>query len=266
MNTPFPTFLTVVRAVGRVTFSEIVRDKVLYNIVLCAFLLFALSVLGMRLMFMHQDRLLLDFGLSAVGISSTAIAVFTGSSLLGREFEKRTIFVALSRPISRLSFIGGKYLGLVAVLAVNALLLSLTLLALLGFATSSMQTLMNPALYWALGLAFVQSIVIASISIFFSTFSTTSLSVIMTCGFYLVGTNISGIRLIALKSESEFYRMLLQGVSRVLPNLEHFSLGTRVTYGLPVEWTFGVGAIFYGLLVSGFFLLLSGILVQKREN
>ncbi len=266
MRTSFPSFLTVIRAVGRVTFSEIVRDKILYNIVLCAFLLFALSVLGMRLMFMHQDRLLLDFGLSAVGVSSTAIAIFTGSSLLGREFEKRTIFVALSRPISRLSFILGKYLGLVAVLAVNALLLSAVLLVILYFATSSTQALANPALYWALGLAFIQSIVLASVSIFFSTFSTTSLSVIMTSGFYLIGNNISGIRLIAAKEESAFYRALLRAVSKVLPNLEHFSLGARVTYGIPIEVSAGVGAICYGLLVSGFFLLFSGILIQKRES
>ena len=85
-----PTVL-VVRAVGWITFRELVRDKVLYNILLCSALLFGVSFLASRLTFIRPDRVLLDFGLSAVRLSCAMIATFNGAAMLGREIERRTI-------------------------------------------------------------------------------------------------------------------------------------------------------------------------------
>src|SRR5690242_7867937 len=108
MNQELPHFWTVTSAVSRVTFFEIIRDKVLYNIILCAFLLFGVGFLASRLMILDQQRVVLNFGVSALSISCTMIGTFTGAAMLAREFDRRTIFVALSRPISRFQFVLGK--------------------------------------------------------------------------------------------------------------------------------------------------------------
>src|SRR4051794_26735286 len=175
-----PTTLAVVRAVGWVTFLEVIRDRVLYNIILCAFLLFGVGILASQLTFIRPERVILDFGLSAVVISCAMIAIFTGSSLLGKEFERRTIYVALCHPITRPQFILGKFAGLGAVITLNWFLISVSYLALLGLSADRISEVYSFTLFIGLFLVLIQSMVISSIAIFFSTFSTTSLSAMLT--------------------------------------------------------------------------------------
>ncbi|MCM2321639.1 MAG: ABC transporter permease [Oligoflexia bacterium] len=261
-----PRSVDVIRAVGWVTFTEILRDKILYNVIVAAFLLFALSFVASTLTFLRPERVVLDFGLAALGISSMLIAVLSGAGLLGREFERRTIFVALSRPISRMQYVVGKFAGLAALLGVNWLLLAFVYLAMLLGQTGSFALILNPTLLVAVGLLYLQSLVLASLAIFFSTFSTTSLSVIMSFGLYLLGTNNSEIRLVAVKLDPGVVKSFLNGLATLLPNLEHFNLGLKVTYGLPVGASFAVGSLFYGMILTSLFLLAAGVLVKTREG
>ncbi|MEO7162097.1 MAG: hypothetical protein ABI041_04185, partial [Bdellovibrionia bacterium] len=82
-----PSTVAVTRAVGWVTFLEIIRDKVLYNIILCAGLLLSVGFLASRLTFIRPERVILNFGLTGVTLSCAMIAIFTGAGLLSKEFD-----------------------------------------------------------------------------------------------------------------------------------------------------------------------------------
>ena len=260
----FPSTLSVVRTVSWVTLLDIVRDKVLYNFILFAGILFGVGYLASRLTSISPERVVLDFGLSAVMISCTMIAVFTGSGLLTKEFERRTIHVALSHPISKRQFVLGKFIGLSFAIFLNWLLLVGSYLFILALSTFKMESF-SLILFCALFLVLLQSLVIASISIFLSTFSTTSITVILTSGLFLIGTNITQLRLLAARAESDFARNGLKIVAATLPNLEYFNLGTKVTYGLPVSFEFLAGSVAYGLVIIVLLLLLAGVFIQARD-
>lgn len=256
----------VAGAVARVTFQEILRDKVLYNILVCAVLLVALGLLAARLSFVRQDRLLTNFGLTGLSISCGLIAIFTGASMLAREFERRTVFVALARPISRLQFVLGKYLGLAAVILVNwlGLTLMLAILAAIGV-PEGIPTMFNGTVLAAVFLILLQSWVLGALSVFFSTFSTTSLAVMYTLGLTLVGMNISQLRLIGAKVDSPPITALIHLISNFLPNLEYFNLGMKVSYGLPIDAAMFMGSLAYGVCLILILMLVAGLLIQKRE-
>jgi len=260
-----PSLGRVARAVGVVTFLEVIRDKVLYNIVLCAFLIFGLSFLASRLTFIRPERVVLDFGLAAVNLSCAMIAIFSGAGLLNREFERRTIYVALAHPVTRAQFVLGKFMGLAMVLALNWALLSAVYLVMLGFLGERFGENYSGILFLGLLFCLVQSLVIASFSILFSTISTTSLSAVMGIGVYLIGNNVSQIRVVAAKIKAPFLSKGLLGLSSFLPNLEHFNFGTKVTYGLPVQWRFIVLGLLYGLVVVTVVLLVAGRLIRAKE-
>lgn len=263
---PKPRVHRVAYAVARVTFLEIIRDKVLYNILLCAGLLFGLSFLASRLSFIRQDRIVLDFGISALGISCAILAVFTGATLIGKEFDRRTIFVALSRPISRHQFVLGKFLGLSGVIFLNWLLLTAVLYGMLFQASVDGVRLATLTLVSAQLLVLFQCIMLAALTVLFSCFTTASLAVIFSIGLYAVGNNISQLRILASKLEDPFFEVLLKGGSQLIPNLEYFNLGFHVSYGLPVETGYVLGSIGYAGAVIALCLLASGLLLQKREG
>ena len=262
IGSPRPSTAVVAQAVGQVTFWEIVQDKVLYNILICTVLLLGVGVLASRLSFVRPERIILDFGLSALNISCALIATFYGASMLGREFDRRTIYVALARPISRPQFVLGKYAGLGVVILVNWVLMSIAYLAILSFTGGSA----NPTLIIALLLILMQSWMIAGIAMVFSSISTTSLSVMMTIGMYLIGNNISQIRFVATRVRSVTASATLNALATVLPNLEYFNLDTKVTYGLPVSFSFWMTSLGYGAVISALCLLSAGILIHWKEG
>lgn len=261
-----PTWSSVVGAVSQVTFFEIMKDRILYNIIVVAVALFGLSYLASNLTFGNPTRVILDFGFASLAISCAGIAVFVGSSLLSKEFERRTIYVAMSRPITRAQYVVGKYFGLSSVVFMNWLLLTVIFFTIYAFSGGDISEHYLKTMSWGFLFILLQSLVFSALAIFFSTFTTVSLSVVFTIGIYLVGINVSQLRLLARKAENGFMSNILDGVSYLVPNFEHFNLGLNITYGLPVKATQGVFTLFYGVVIIIFLLALSGTLVKSKET
>lgn len=262
---PPPRAAAVIAAIGRVTRLEILRDRVLYNIGLFTALILGAGYLASRLTFLRPERVIIDFGFSAMNLSLSAVGILLGANLIGREIERRTISLALSRPITRAQFVLGKFWGLAQVLLLNWALLCACFVAVLGLSTESRFSALAWVHFQGFVLLFWQSLVLSALAIFLSTFSTASITTMMSVGFYLIGNNISQIRLLGSRLISSSARWAVDAGAAVLPNLEHFNLGTKVTYGLPVTWGFvGVGAL-YGACLAGILLALAGLVVRARE-
>lgn len=256
-----PKLHKVLQAIGTVSFSEIVRDKILYNAVLCALILIGVAYLGARLSFVQQSRIILSFGSSAISVACTLIGILIGAILVSREFDRRTVFVLLSKPITRFEFLLGKYFGLVLVLGLNWLILGAVFLSVYGITGG----IFSSTLFAGLFFYFLQSLVMGAIAIFVASFSTTSLAITVSIGLYLIGNNISQLRFLATRTQNFFGRSLLEGISLSLPNLEHFNLGFKLIYDLPVDSTTFFLSSLYAFLIIFFFLLLSGVVIHKRE-
>jgi len=248
--------------IAKVTFKEIMQDRVLYGALICGILLMAFSVLVSSLAVIKKDRVILDFGLMVVHFFCAFIAVFYSSHVLAKEKERKTIFLVLSRPVTKLQFLLGKVFGVTQVVFVNWLMFCLFyLMTLFAFGGG-----FSGVLIWALVLAFFQSILLACVAVFFASFSTATLSLMFSLGVYLLGSNISQIRFVAEKSESNFYHTLLDICSYIIPNMEFFQLGLNVSYGLPVSYLFGVVGIIYALCLSAVLLLFSSYFLMRQES
>ncbi len=258
-----PTLTAVATAVGSSTFREILRDRVVYNIFLIAAFLFAISILASKLDFMRPERVLIDFGVSAINIALTLFSIFLSAGALHREIERRTMVVALSRPITRLQFIVGKFCGIAAVLILNGFLLgAMHLLLLLSVGGGSE---LSGTLIWASPLLVFQSLILSALALMFSTFTTTSLSIGMTLGVYLIGNNVVQLRLLAAKTEHLLEKKILNALSWVFPDFSHFNLGNKVTYGLPVGWDFALVAIVYAAVWIALSIGLAGFFIRRKE-
>jgi Cu-processing system permease protein len=261
----FPGFAQVVGAVAKVTFREILRENILYNIFLFAVLLLGLGFLASKMTYVRPERIIQDFGITAITLCCAAVATLMGASLLNRELERRTIYVALSHPISRFHFVVGKFAGLSLVLLLNWALLALVFLLILSQAGDVAKLSFHPTLFWALALILAECVAMAAIAVLLSTFTTTSVSVVIAVGLFLVGTNVSQLRFLAVRAESPVERAALDALASLIPNFEMFSLGTKVTYGIPLPLEYGLTAFAYAGAIVAAALLLAGALIQARE-
>ena len=119
-------------AVAANTFREAIRDKVLYNLVFFALLVMGASVVIGNMTLGEGIKIIMDLSLAAMSVFGLLIAIFVGIGLVHKEIQRRTVYMLLAKPISRRSFVIGKYLGLMLVIALNVAVMTAALLALMA--------------------------------------------------------------------------------------------------------------------------------------
>src|SRR5208283_2834406 len=111
-------------AIALGAFKESVRERVLYNLIVFAFLMIGAAVLLGSISVGVENIILVNLGLSAISVFGLLIAIFIGIGLVSKEIERRTLYNILSKPVSRAEFILGKYAGLLLTLSVNTAIMT----------------------------------------------------------------------------------------------------------------------------------------------
>lgn len=243
------------------TFRENLRDKILYNLLLFAVLLMGASILLADLSIMEHYKIMTDMGLAAINLVGVIIAIFVGIGLVSKEIERRTIYTIIARPISRAQFVVGKYLGLVTTLIVNvAIMLAVYLLTLWASHAP-----VHWALVQAVQLIVVELMLVTAIALFFSTFSSATLSAILTIGLYIIGHLTTDLRGLAQKSQSDAVKAVVNGVYYLCPNLDMLNMKGQAAMGIAIPLSYQALATSYGLLYAGMLLVGACLIFQQRD-
>jgi ABC-type transport system involved in multi-copper enzyme maturation permease subunit len=248
-------------AIALNTFKECIRDKILYNLLIFGMLMIGLSALLSKLTIGVQIRIVKDIGLGSISIFGVLIAIFLGIGLVSKEIDRRTIYTILSKPVRRYSFLLGKFVGLLLTLLLNISIMTLALTILIY----SMGGEINLLIFEAIFLIFIELIVVTSIALFFSTFTTPTLSAIFTLSFFVIGHLTGYIKLLGSQSDMLFVRQLSALLYYTLPNLESFNIKSVVMYAEAVEWNLLFLSILYGVIYTSLVIILSVIIFQKRD-
>lgn len=247
-------------AIARNTFREAIRDKILYAILFFALLMmFAALALG-EMSLGHPIKVTTDMGLTAISLFGVLIAIFTGVSLVHKEIDKRTIYTIISKPIHRYHFIIGKYIGMVLTALVQILTLTTVFTLLLFF----QQQFVDFHVYLAIFLYWLEIMLVISVALFCSSFTTPFFSGLFTFSIFLIGRLMPDIYLVLSKTENPVVWGVLK-LSTMLPNLTLLNLGEKVVHGELVAVGDLLSHVLYALCYIGIFLLLSIFLFSKRD-
>jgi Cu-processing system permease protein len=243
------------------TFREVIRDRILYGLVVFAVMLLLLSLALGQLSFDENLRLSANFGFTGIHIAVIVLAVFVGSSLVSKEIEKQTILTLLARPISRAEFILGKALGLLLVLKVVAIGLALILsifLAFLDFKFTSVYV------FAVAGILF-EAAVLLSFAIFFGSFARPMMTVVFTVSVFMLGHWVETLHFFISKSQNDTFKAIGTAIGYLIPNLESFNWREAPVYGLNIE--FSQVAIAFGSMIGWVTILIAGtVLIFRRRD
>jgi Cu-processing system permease protein len=265
---------SVIPSVAANVFRESVRDKVLYNLVFFAVLLIGASLLLSQLTAGQDVKIIKDLGLAATSIFGLFIAVFVGIGLVWKEVERRSVYSLLAKPIRRSSFILGKYLGLVLTLAANLAIMTLALYAVLAcqawgtppqLANAWEAPAVDPALLVAIGLVFLQLMLVTAIALFFSTFSSPLLSAALTFGLYVIGHFNADLRNFEQVVQSPVVAWLARALYYVLPNLAPFDVKAQVVHGQPVAAGYVLLTAAYAVVYVAVLLVAASWIFARKD-
>ncbi|MBN1306807.1 MAG: hypothetical protein JXA18_02745 [Chitinispirillaceae bacterium] len=243
------------------TFRETIRNKVLYNILLVAAVALLLSLSFGDLSVFSRAQVMSDFGLATMSLTGLLLAIFIGVGLLGVEIATKTVYGVLNRPVSREAFIIGKFCGLCATLLLNFILIA----AVFFVAIQLLGVTVKAAMLYAVLLLAVEMALIVAASMFFSTFTTPTLAAIFTVGFYIAGHLNDLMNIGAEQQQNPVWRFVLVSLNRLLPNLEHFNIRTRIVYDLAIPELFVAQAALYGMLYTVLLLLCAMIVFSRKD-
>lgn len=242
----------------RWTAVEALRERILYIVLLFAVVLVTSSCILTPLAPGAQRKVVADFGLACIDALGVLVVLLSGAGLVRREIERRTLEIILTRPVTRLEYLIGKCLGLVATLCVLVVAMTAVFAVTLrvsGFGWHNGYLL-------AVGATALELLVVASLAVLFSTFTSPTLASLFTLGLFAAGHLAETVMRLSGAG-------VLQNVvraSRVLvPALGLFDLRAEVVHGVQVPHTQLVAAFAYALLYALTALYVASLVFRRRE-
>ncbi len=253
-------------AVAMSVLREAARRKIFYGVIIVGVILILLvpalpsSGVGVQVQLLRQACL----GLTS--LMAALLAVILGCSILPGEFERRTIYNALSKPIRRSNYYLGKYLGLALTLLI-ALVVLFFIILLLVLAKFG---IFNPGLLKAFLGIYLESLVLAAVALLASVYLTAVPAFFVGVLFYVVCHVKADFLYRTLHDTANVFplRALAGAFYYILPNLERFNLNETVAHS---EQVFKVGPGTIGFILglaaifSVAFLAIGIALFQKKE-
>jgi len=247
------------------TFREAVRDRVLYNLIAFALLLSAAAVLVGQISIDIERLVVVNLGLTAVSLFGVVIAIFIGIGLVSKEMEKRTLYTVLSRPVRRWEFVVGKFLGLARTLFVNTFFMAIGVFAALLYVSvphrfQSSDAWILVALYFIV----LQFVILCSLALLFSSFSSPLMSAVFTFALFVTGSFAEDLRGFAWMSHG-LTRWLATGAAYLVPNFSALNVIGQVAHEQPIGTHLIAYNTAYALAYSAT-AICGAVLIFERRN
>lgn len=242
-------------------FRESRRNKVTVVVLFFALAMIFFASVAMDLTIFTYSRVMTDVGLGVMGLIANFLAIFLGTGQLPREIERRTIYMVASRPLSRGTFLLGRFLGnLLTVYFVIVIMAVLFVVQLVAFRES----VTMPQVAAVLGL-FLEVALVSAVGFAFATVSSQVVSSLATTGLYFIGHLMPDLERAASRGTSAFVRVLARVGTYVLPDFSRLDLKQRATYGLATSASELGQNLLYTVGYAAVVLVIATFLFEKRD-
>ena len=248
--------------IARMSLLENSRKQVFH--VLCLLVLTVIA--GSTLLSIFTEgvklKILKDLSMSVILFGGAVLAIALGSSGIPNDVESRTVHPILARPITRLEYVVGKFLGTLVTVALGVAAMSIVF----GVLIYSFQRSIDAFLITAIGFALLEVAVIAAVATAVSTFATPAVTAVLTFLIYICGTiKIGYFGHLMERSADGISGVLIGAFYHLLPNLECFNLKDVLVHQDTIPATYLLQVAVYGLCYTSFVLLLGCACFARKE-
>lgn len=242
------------------TFQDLLKSKVLFNVVLIGLALVLMSFVASEFTYGVPERIALDFGLGTLSLSTIAIAILMGVGLISNELDSRTIYMTLSRPVSRVSFLLGKSMGMGLIFVINILILSILTLGFYFYLGGKF----NSLIFWNVLYTILEAFICLFVVVFFSLITNKTLSVIMTFFLYLAGHAVNE-GLIEKFESSYLLGTFLKKYHYLFPGFHKLNIKDFLLYQENLNSSFVFQTLGYGCFYLLGVIFLTCIVFEKKN-
>ncbi|MBI84652.1 MAG: hypothetical protein CMJ81_15780 [Planctomycetaceae bacterium] len=257
--------------------SEIAQPMFLVAVSLGIFLLLIFVFIPYNT-FGEDVKVLKDTGLTTIMILSLLVAVYASGTSVAEEIDGRTALTVLSKPVSRRQFVLGKFMGILWLVLLVFVILGILFLFMISYkVVYDARETTNPEPLWqdcylemvstvpGLALVFMETVVLASLSVAISTRLPLLPNFVIMFSIYVLGHLTPLIVHSALLKEFEPVVFVGWLIACAIPVLDHFNIQAAVAAGVDVPLDYLGWSFVYCVLYSAMALLLALTLFEDRD-
>ncbi|MEO1617341.1 MAG: ABC transporter permease subunit [Planctomycetota bacterium] len=247
-------------------------------------ILLALGVVGVIIFSIYpfntlgdDIRMFKDSSVTLIMVLAMIQAVWSSGTSVSEEIEGRTALTVLSKPVSRRSFLLGKFAGIVMSVAVMFMIIGAFLVLLMSYKPHYDARETSKAMpIWqngfeeilstvpVLGLYFMQTMVIAAIAVALATRLPLLANLILCFVIYVIG-NLTQPLVASTQGENPLVGFFGNLIAVVVPNLNIFNVQSAMDAGSQVPWIYLAGAFNYLLCFAVAIWMLAMLLFEDRD-
>jgi ABC-type transport system involved in multi-copper enzyme maturation permease subunit len=189
----------------------------------------------------------LDVGYSLLRFSTVLLVLFWIQDLVGKEIDRKTVIFALAYPVSRATYVVGRYLGVLALAAVGILILALLLwLAVLlagGTYQQEFSVLLGFPYWFAVFGVWLDVAVVAAFALWIASLSTVPvLPLALGAAFAVAGRSLGAVQEYLAQGAggdqalAERFNPLIAVIQWLLPDLSRLDWRPWPMYSVPPIW------------------------------
>lgn len=222
-------------------------------------------------------RLLKDSGVTLIMVFGMLLAVWSAGTSVSDEIEGRTALTVLSKPVSRRSFILGKYTGIMLSVLVLFVIISAVLLVVVSYkpiydarentrGDTTWQESLDEVMTTVpvLGLYFMETMAIGAVAVALAT-RLPLLANFITCFVVYVIGNLTSPLVAASQGNNELVGFVGNLIAVVVPNLNVFNVQAAVDAGNPIPLIYLAASFNYLMCFTVAIWMLAMLLFEDRD-
>ncbi len=272
------------------TFRETIRQPLYLLLIIVGSVLLALFTVIPYFTFGEDIKMLKDTGLAVILAAGALLAVLAASNSISEDIEDRTAITVLSKPVTRTQFIVGKFIGIVAAVALVCAILGIVFVGAVYYKVGydvrennyrpdgrmmtdidrqqltqhriAEVTQVLPGLF----LAFLEVVVLTALAVALATRFHLVVTAIVVATVFILGNLVPVI--VYRGQQVEMFEPFLfwaQFLMVVLPPLEYLNVTPAIATGSHIPLAYVGAAVLYCCFYSGAALLLALLLFQDRD-
>jgi len=246
-------------AILKFTLKENISNKVFKGFIAFTILILLGIVVFKSLALYSQNDVVIGIGQLAIEFFLLLIAIFASSTQYFKDKKEKSIYLILTKPVSKTQYIWGKTLGIIALIGIDIIIMGgiLTVILLLGKAN------LTAIYYLAYLYMFYKLAIIIAIGVLFSVISDSMItSNIFTILVYILAYGVYELPLLAKQVGGGALNWLFMTLYYILPN--YYSLTIRDAL-LPQISLHVLSTTLYSIGYCVIIMVIASMIFQRKE-
>ena len=203
-------------AIAKFTLKENISNRIFNGILFFGMMVIFTTVVLKEISLYDSAKVIKEVGVALIEFFILMMTVYISSTMIIKHKNEKSIYLVLTKPVSKSTYVTGINFGIMATVLLNIILMGVVLFVVLIWQKGDF----GAGYFYAMLFIFYKLAIITSLGVLFSIVADSVVTAnIFTFSMYIIAHAELEKKVLAEKVENPLYKYILEGVYYVLPNM-----------------------------------------------